>query len=75
MIYFKIALLFCAVALILALVVNAVFFLSARLVGGAAISASRVGWIMLLGGWWIISFGVALRIAAVLKVFPFAWSK
>jgi len=72
MIYFKISLLFCTVALLLAITSNAAFFLGARLMGGIAVSATRVGWVVLLGGWWVISFVFAFRLATVLQIFPFS---
>jgi hypothetical protein len=69
--YIKIVLLFCGIAILLAAVADALFLLAARFMGVSAITATYEGWILLFLGWWAISFGVGVRLATVLQIFPF----
>lgn len=73
--YVKLMVILFAVSTLLAVALRLLFFLVARLGGGAAIGATNAGWVILLFAWWTTSFIVGVRLAMMLRVFPFSFVK
>lgn len=76
MIFIRHALIFCGVALAVALCADllllAGLFIGVRLTGGGfGFSSGRNGWIGLFAAWWVISFLIALPLATRVFGMPF----
>jgi hypothetical protein len=71
----KVSLLFCGVALLLAIVVTLTLIIVGHLTGDYAVGATHRGWLILLGIWWAASFLVATQASKFLHVFPLSMRK
>ncbi len=79
--YAKVILILCTVAALSGFLLNFAQWLLLHLMsqfmggGGAVFGATRTGWTIMLFAWWTASFFVGVRLAIMLKAFPFAIPK
>jgi hypothetical protein len=65
------ALMFCAVAMLLALAADVLFFGASQLLGGFAIGAKPTGWFILLAVWWLLALAIGTFVLRKIHIFPF----
>lgn len=71
MFFLKVSLVFCGVALLLAIAADLALFLGARFAGGGVgLLATQRGWIIRFAIWWAVPFLIALLVSKILRVFP-----
>jgi hypothetical protein len=75
MAFLNVTLLFCGVALLLAIAGNLAVFGIGMVNGSFAIAATPKGWIFLLGLWWTVSFVIAAQLSRALHIFPLSMPK
>jgi hypothetical protein len=65
------ALVFWAVAMLLALVADTLFFGAGQLLGGFAIGAKPTGWFILIAAWWLLALAIGTFVLRKFHIFPF----
>jgi hypothetical protein len=68
----RIALVFCAAALSLALLADVLFMVAAQLLGGFGIHLNKpYGWVVLLAVWWLLALAIGALVLRKAHIAPF----